>query len=88
MAKKNRHRTYARLRSFNSSAPEEGDDDEQEQEQEACIEEGDEESDSMEIFIKIPHIGKTITLDVEAPDTLRTIRALIAGREGIPRAHQ
>jgi hypothetical protein len=41
----------------------------------------------MQIFVSLP-TGKTITLDVEATDTIATTKAVIKNKEGIPRMHQ
>jgi ubiquitin len=41
----------------------------------------------MQIFVTMP-IGKTITLKVDDDDTLNNVKAMIQGKEGIPRKHQ
>jgi hypothetical protein len=41
----------------------------------------------MQIFVSLP-TGKTITLDVEATDTIAMTKALIHNKEGIPRSQQ
>ena len=56
---------------------------EEQEEEEECTEAG-----TVQIFVKIPHLAKTITLDTEPCDTIRCIKAMISAQESIPRAVQ
>ena len=47
-----------------------------------------EEDDDDEIFIRIPHLNKTITLNIDPTDTTRVLKAAISGNQGIPRSQQ
>jgi ubiquitin len=49
--------------------------------------ESDEDAASMQIFVTMP-TGTTITLDVVASDTINMLKAMIYGKEGIPRNQQ
>ena len=73
---------------YENKKEKEGDDDEGEGGDDDGDDEGSVASDgSMRIFIKMPN-GKTITLAVEANDTIDTVKALVREKSGIPRKEQ
>ena len=46
------------------------------------------DDDTIEIFVKIPHMNKTITLNVEASETIKNVKAILCNTTGIPRKEQ
>ena len=65
----------------------EGDDDEGDDDDDRDDPDDDDESfDMMQIFVKFG--AKTITMEVEASDTIYTLKALLRNKEGIPKKQQ
>ena len=60
-------------------------DDEPEDEQD---DESEDEQDDMQILVQIPHLGKTITIDVNPTESIHSVKRLIHAKEGIPVRHQ
>ena len=68
--------------------PEDEQDDDPEDEQDDESEDEQDEDDGMKIFVQIPHLGKTITLDVMPTESIQSVKHQILGKEGIPVRHQ
>ena len=66
--------------------PEDEQDDDPEDEQDDEPE--DEQDDGMQILVQIPHLGKTITIDVNPTESIHSVKRLIHAKEGIPVRHQ
>ena len=62
-------------------------DDEDPDDEDDCDEDDSDSDDMMQIFVKHPG-GKTITLDVEASDTIATVKTIIKNKEGTPKKQQ
>ena len=61
---------------------------EEEQEDEEEDESVSSDDDTMEIFVKIHHMSRTITLNVEASESIKNVKAMICNATGIPRKEQ
>ena len=65
----------------------EDNDENDEEEDDDSFSEKEEDEGEMQIFVKLP-TGKTITLAVDSSDTINIVKAMIAGKTGIPRKVQ
>ena len=67
--------------------PDEPDDDDDDEPDEPDDEDDNEEDSDMQVFVQTPE-GKTITLDVEASDTIATVKTIIKNKIGFLKKDQ